>query len=1019
MLVGEVKQRESSIVFYIPGRIRFKIPQLYKNPHLAESLQPWIERPGINRIELNIYSMSFLIEYEPWTMDAETLAEELERYLQGYTVAQFQEQELRQLAASTVESSLPLPVNDGEAASTSADSPGEWHQMSIPQIIAMLQTDVKHGLTHEQAETLLHQIGLNEFAGKKKIPFLVRFLSQFDGFLIKLLLGASGVSIFLGQWGDALTILAIITVEAMLGVWQSYKAEKSLEALKDYTSVRAKVVRNGTLQQIAAKHLVPGDLVCLEAGDIIPADARLIDSANLEVNEASLTGESLPVEKSHKIQYTHPVLLADQKNMVFMGTSVAKGTSKAVIVQTGMNTELGAIAKMINESEPALTPLQQDLNRLARVITKICLGICGGIIVSGLLGGTPFLEMLRTGVSLAIGAIPEGLTSVLTISLAFGVQRMAKKGAIVKELPATEILSCADVICTDKTGTLTTGQMTVTDLYTLHRPYRVSGKGYSTRGRFYARNSTVNPLDHPDLQKIITTGALCNNTTYSTGRLGSLEIVGDPTEGALWVLAAKANLHVEDFHCYTREKEIAFDSESKKMVVICKGPEEQYSVHMKGDPNIVLQHCTRIQDGHLIREITPEHLEAINAAIDEMTARALRVIGLAYKERIDHIPGEADVETDLIFAGLAGMMDPPRPEVKSAVKKCHRAGIRLVMITGDHKNTAEAIGRQIHLFDQGGTVITGDELDRLSDEELTEQIEDISIFARTSPHQKLRIVKALKHKGHIVVMTGDGVNDAPAIKEANIGIAMGRNGTDVTLQSSSIILTDDNFSTIVSAIEEGRGISGNIRRFMRFVLAGNIGEVLAIFVASLLRLPTPLIPGQILMVNLITEGIPALSLGVDTPDKDSMNEPPRDAKKSIFDHNLLNRTVSRGFMMGASTFGIYAGTLLCTRNLSKARTLAYANLVACQMFHVFDCRKVALSENRYIVPAVILSTGLLLATIYVQPLSSLFSTCVIGLWDWAVILFMSSFIGRLDYIKDKANQLVSAGRRPRITYGVE
>lgn len=1013
---GEVTLYAAFVCFSIPGRIRFKIPQLWKNPDLAGAFCSWIGRPGIERIETNICSCSLLIQYDPPAIAAGFIAEEVDHFLAGYGRALRQKTELRQFAASSRESSCPLRAESPDGSGPPAIH-ADWHRMSVQEVLTLLQADAKDGLTQKEAEARLQQVGLNEFARKKKIPFLVRFFSQFDGFLIKLLLGASGVSILLGQWGDALTILSIITVEAILGVWQSYKAEKSLEALQEYTAVRTRVIRDGTVRQISARLLVPGDVVCLESGDIVPADARVMDSANLEVVEASLTGESLPIEKSHKITHPRAVPLADRKNMVFMGTSVAKGTGKAVIVETGMNTELGTIARMINESEPEPTPLQQDLHRLGRTITGVCLGVCGGIVLSGLFGGTPFFEMLRTGVSLAIGAIPEGLTSVLTISLAFGVQRMAKKGAIVKELPATEILSCADVICTDKTGTLTTGEMTVTDLYTLHRHYRVSGKGYGTRGRFYANNSTVQPQNQPDLQKLITTGALCNNTAYSPGREGSPAILGDPTEGALWVLAAKANLHVEDFQCYTREKEIAFDSDSKKMVVVCKGPDDMYSVHMKGDPNIVLQHCTKVRDGGTIRTITPEHREAINAAINELTGRALRVIGFGYREELEHLSDDADVESNLIFAGLAGMMDPPRSEVRSAIKKCHRAGIRLVMITGDHRNTAEAIGRQIHLLDQGGTVITGDELDQLSDEALFERIDEISIFARTSPHQKLRIVKALKSRGHIVVMTGDGVNDAPAIKEANIGIAMGRNGTDVTLQSSSIILTDDNFATIVSAIEEGRGISGNIRRFMRFVLAGNIGEVLAILAASLLRLPTPLIPGQILMTNLITEGIPALSLGVDAPDKDTMNEPPRNAQKSIFDHTLLNKTVTRGLMMGVSTFGIYAGTLLFSGNLVKARTLAYANLVASQMFHVFDCRKAALSENRYIVPSVAVSAGLLLATIYVPPLRALFCTCPIGLWGWVTILFMSSFIGRLDYLKEKAVRLVNMGHRPGTVYG--
>lgn len=1039
MSEGVAGKYKPLITSHIPGRTRFKISQLHKNSLLVEALETLENLESIIQVDINMYSRSLLVLYYPDQLTFEKLYEKLTDTILNYQqILKEKEEVLKQIATtSDFKGSNATPVSPAEfwahkdlfsddyyqsAVRQISTKIGieehpykqhNWHQMTTQQILSLLRTDLKQGLSPEQAEALLKQIGLNEFSEKKKKSIIKMFLEQFDGFLIKILFGASAVSVFLGHIGDAITILSIVCIEALLGVWQNYKAEKSLDALKKYSAARTKVIRDGTVQEILSSKLVPGDIISLEAGDLVPADARLLESSNLEVNEANLTGESESVEKSHKVKYTSKVPLADRKNMIFMGTTVVRGTAKAVIVQTGMNTEMGQIAKMIDDSESEATPLQNDLERLGKTITWGCLGVCGGIVLSGLIGGLPFLEMLRTGVSLAIGAIPEGLTAVLTVSLAYGVQRMAKKGAIVKELPSTEILSCANVICTDKTGTLTTGQMTATDLYLLDQYYKVTGEGYSTKGDFLIDNQAVNPTQNQGLRQLLTIGTLCNNSSCQH-QTEEMEVIGDPTEGALWVLAAKANLSFKEFDCYTREHEIAFDSETKKMTVVCKNGSNQYSVHMKGDPNLVLDRCTHILDNDQVRKITELDQRKISKTIDKMTARALRVLGFAHKEN-DHNPiNDTEIEKGLIFTGLIGMIDPPRPEVKEAIHRCHKAGIRVVMITGDHKKTAEAIGKEIHLFRNGGKIITGQELDQLSDQELTEQIDDIVIFARTSPHQKLRIVKAQKEKGHIVAMTGDGVNDAPAIKEADIGIAMGKNGTDVTRESSSMILVDDDFTTIVRAIEEGRGISGNIKKFMRYVLSGNLGEVIAIFAAALMGLPAPLIPGQILMINLVTEGIPALSLGMDTPSKDNMNQPPRKADQSIFDRPLLSKIVSRGFLMGISTLVAYASTLFFTGNLVKARTMAYANLVTNQMFHVFDCRKAPLKENRFVVPSVLIASGLLVASIYFPSIMGIFGTCPLNLLEWTAILLTAGFIGRLDYIQEKAARLTGIKLRPAI-----
>ncbi|EOC99516.1 cation-translocating P-type ATPase [Caldisalinibacter kiritimatiensis] len=1052
MVVSDLKNNTKiSLAAGIPGRIRYKVKPLYKNSLFAKRLSNYLRNiDGVYKADTNIYSKSLLVIYDTKKISYSALEKKLYYFLNNYKKLSYENSKKTKRFISVSEdmsSTKPLSTNEfvktknilskqWYESSINKLNPhykaltiktenvknikDKWHLMSSQQITDILNTDIKNGLSSKQAATILQQIGFNEFEKKQKKSLISMFLEQFDGFIIKLLLGASAVSAFLGQIGDAATIIVIVVVEAILGVWQNYKAEKSIEALKEYSASTSKVMRDGNLQKIPSKKLVPGDIIKLESGDIVPADCRLIESCELNVDEASLTGESEPVSKSHKVNYTSPVPLADRKNMVYMGTTVVKGTGMAVVVQTGSNTEMGTIAKMINNSKTELTPLQKDLERLAKFITWGCLGICCGIMVSGIIGGQPLFHMLRTGVSLAIGAIPEGLTTILTISLAFGVQRMAKRKAIIKKLPSVESLSCVDVICTDKTGTLTTGEMTVTDIYTLNKRFKITNERSSTNGKFMYNNTIIQPSKIKPLNKLLTISTLCNNASYNKKDDSTTEILGTPTEKALLSTVLKSDIKIEDFDCYTRVKEITFDSEIKKMTVVCTDELGKHTVNMKGAPDVVLSKCTKIFDGDNVRNLTQKDIDKLNESIDEMASRALRVIGFAYKDMAHYVDDDSVIESDLIFVGLAGIIDPPRPLVDTAIKKCKKAGVKVVMITGDHKKTAEAIGKEINLLDKGDIILTGQELDKLSDEELSKIINKVSIFARTSPHQKLRIVKALKQKGHIVAMTGDGVNDAPAIKESDVGIAMGQNGTNVTRESSSMILADDNFITIVSAIEEGRGISNNVKKFMRYVLSGNIGEVLAIFVASLMGLPTPLIASQILMVNLITEGIPALSLGVDPPDEDIMNDKPRDANKSIFDRGLSNKILARGFMMGVSTLLAYTTTYLLTGNLMRARTLAYANLVSCQMFHVFDCRTAPLAKNNYVLPSVAISSALLLATIYIPGLRGFFGTSPLNLVDWSFILFMSSYIGRLDYIKEQAAQLVKQKKTtsspPAISY---
>lgn len=990
----------------IPGRTRFKVDSLYKNQKLSNYLFKSLKSTkSINSIEINIISRSLLLKYDNTHLKSSELYNKLIYLLRKYENVLLQEKMLLKYAAATTDEACIYRRKQIKMRKRSEHyffkqdlCSHNYYKMTVHDVESLLKTNLKRGLSLSKAESLQKKFGLNKFNKKNKKSIFLMLFEQFDGYLMKILLGACAFSAFLGQMTDAIAILAIVFVEAILGVWQNYKAEKSLECMEKYTSQTSKVVRDGNVQLISSENLVPGDIIVLEQGDIVPADARLISSSNLKISESSLTGESEYAHKSHKIEYAHNVSLADRRNMVYGGTKVMRGNGRAIVVRTGMNTEMGAIARLLETDKTELTPLQKDLDRLSKIITWICLGISLVVITTGLIAGTPPLEIIKTGLSLAIGAIPEGLTAILTISLALGVQRIASKGAIVKYLPSVETLSCADVICTDKTGTLTTGVMTVTEIHTMNKKFTMG-----SNGKFYNNYDRVNVFEDKNLMQLTTIAGLCNNAQISVKNHNETEILGDSTETALLSLTRKFDMPAEHFSCFTRVHEESFNSDSKKMTVICKDTHGNYSINVKGAIDRILVKCDRILDNGKIRNITDDDKKIILESSDNMADNALRVIAFAYKETNDANANEEN----LIFVGTVGIMDPLRPEVKISVNKCHRAGIRVIMITGDHKKTASAIGRQLNLLDNESLILTGEEIDSLTDEELKRIIDNVAIFARTSPHQKLRIVNILKDKGHIVAMTGDGINDAPAVKEANIGLVMGKSGTDVTKETASIVLTDDNFATIVKAIEEGRGISGNVKRFLRYVLSGNIGTVFAVLAASLLGLPAPLASGQILLINLVTEGVPALALGLDSPNENVMNEPPRDGSKSIFDKELLLKILSRGALMGISAFSLFAGTYLLTGNLMRARTLTYAGIVFNQMFHVFDCREKITGQNKYIAPAIGVSLLTLLASIYVAPISALFGTSVLKLSDWIALMFMAFYIGRLDYLKELASKLIS------------
>ena len=1018
----------------IPGRLRIKIEALKGNLHLcATVVESFSGISGILAITANHYTAKVLILY----YDNGVSLHEIENKLNGIFAENKKQTEKSKVIKANFKFNKVLPakefINSRNVLSNEyrsfnikaihslkmdGDEENLWYDLPVKETEQRLSTDAVTGITAEEAKRRLEKYGLNQFEKHNKKSILSMLLGQFDGFIIKMLIAASGISLLLGQVVDAVTILVIIGVEAFIGVWQECKAEKSIDSLKDLSTPNAVVIRDGVKIDIPAKQLVPGDILCLEAGNVVPADARLTESHGLQAVESSLTGESYPIYKRNTDISCRDIPLGDRSNMVYMGTSIVKGNGKAIVVATGAQTEMGRIAGMLSSTKHEKTPLQKDLDCLAKVITWGCLGICGVITIGGIIGGNPLIDMFATGVSLAVGAIPEGLTTVLAISLAFGSQRLAKKNAIVKSLPSMETLSCTKVICTDKTGTLTKNEMTVKGIYTLDKRINVLGEGYDSSGSFTSGGKRIIAGEHADLKALMTTAALCNNAELMPIGNKLYKIKGDPTEAALLIAVEKSGVRPEEFECYKREHEIPFDPESKRMTAICSDTQGKHFVFVKGAIDTVVNQCTKIMAGEYIQDLTHDNIEQINKANNYMADNAWRVLALAYKplEKNIYAVDSPEIEEGLIFIGLVGIMDPPRPEVKNAIKKCHDAGIKVVMITGDHKNTAAAIAKSIGLLTDKGVILSSEDVEHMSEAELLNIIDRVEVFARSCPEQKLRIVKAFKNKGHIVAMTGDGVNDAPALKEAHIGIAMGQSGTDIAKDASSIILTDDNFNTVVKAVEEGRTVNRNIKKFMKYVLSGNLAEVLAIFMASIAGMPSPLIPAQILMLNLVTEGIPALSLGVDPPEDNIMKELPRDPNKSIFDHKIRSRIITRGIATGLTTLGIFGGALFLTGSLLKARTMAFANLVSCQMLHAFECSSMGVKRNKYLLPSVAISTGILMASIYIPPLAGVFGMVSLNLVDWVAILLSTITLSRVDdFLKDI---LYLAKIRQRPSFGV-
>lgn len=859
-----------------------------------------------------------------------------------------------------------------------------WHNQSITELLHHFASDVAQGLTDAEAANRLSQYGPNKIQKGKRFSAWIIFMNQFKSLVIWVLIGAAAISAALGEIVDGLAIIAIVILNAIVGFFQEYRAEKAAAALARLAAPHCRVVRSGHSVVIAATEIVPGDILLLEGGDLVAADARMIQASVLRTNEAPLTGESQVVDKlTDSLPLETP--LAEQKNMVFLGTSVTGGSGRALVVNTGMETQLGHIAKLLESAESGETPLQRRLDRVAGLLLWACLGIVALIFILGLLRGISPFELFLSAVSLAVAAIPEGLPAVVTVALALGVQRMVLRNALVRHMAAVETLGCAEVICTDKTGTLTLGEMTARKLITLESLYRITGGGYGTEGAFFVGNVESLPSENPELLALLRASVACNDAEL-TSKEGRLAVVGDPTEGALLAAAAKADITREIIETeLPRLATIPFDSDRKRMTIIRKQQEQPWA-YVKGAPEVILNRCTRIRANQGVRELTDSDRSRLLQANTTLAHDALRVLAVAerpldgFSFEQGEVVNDTQIEQDLIFLGLVGLQDPPRAEAKEAVVKCKRAGIKSVMITGDHPDTARAIGKELGILGKGDEVLVGNELDRLDDKALTERVAQVSVYARVTAEHKLRIVRAWKARGTVVAMTGDGVNDAPAIKEASIGIAMGITGTEVTKEAADIIITDDNFASIVAAVEEGRGIYDNIVKTMAYLLSGNTGELIVMLSAILLGWPLPLLALHILWINLVTDGFPALALASDPIDRDIMNRPPRRSQQELFNRDFIKLLLFTGLLIAAVTLGVFAYELYYANNsLEQARNAAFTTLVVAELLRAFAARseqrtiwQLGLFSNMRLFLVVAVSFALLLGIHHVPVFQTLF-----------------------------------------------
>ena len=903
---------------------------------------------------------------------------------------------------------------------------------AIEELLDDFETHLERGLTSAQAQRRLEQFGANELTERPRPGFLALLWDQVKNFLVIILIIAAAISLALGEYVDSFAIMFIVLLNAVVGVIQESKAEQALAALQKMAAPQAQVIRDGQQLTIPGREIVAGDIVLLEAGNYVPADLRLVESINLKIEEASLTGESQPVEKTAGVVLDKEIPLGDRRNTAFMATLITYGRGKGIVTGTGMNTQIGLIAEMIQSFETEDTPLQQKLEHLGQVLGTACLSICALVFVYGLFRDTHlgaalnggFVDYLVTekkdivnlfmmAVSLAIAAVPEGLPAIVTICLALGMQRMIKHNALIRKLPAVETLGCATVICTDKTGTLTQNQMTVVQGWAGAKAFRVTGEGYSPSGEFFSGGAPFVPHTDADTTLLLMGALVCNDARLEEKCDDSdkafWQIIGDPTEGAMVVAAAKAGYRRDELaQALPRVQEIPFDSERKCMSTVhrVEGAQVQALVaglgapplmlFVKGAPDVVLDLCGRSLEAGKPQPMTPAMREAILAHNHAMAGSALRVLAVACRPLAapESSLSPPDVESDLVFVGLLGMIDPPRPEVITALQVARAAGLKSIMVTGDYKDTAEAIARDIGLLSMGGLVLTGPEIEKLSDEELAGRVDQLDVCCRVSPQHKTRIVDALKARGHVVAMTGDGVNDAPALKRANIGVAMGIVGSDVAKQTADMILTDDNFASIVAAIEQGRIIYSNIRKFVYFLLACNIGEILIIFGAMLIGLPIPLRPVQLLWLNLVTDGAPALALGLEKGDPDIMKYPPRSPQEPVINRDMAIGIGVVGLVDAVAVLAVFFLALQrYPGQLMAAQTIAFVTLCASELLRAFTARSerhsvfsIGVFSNRAMLWAVGVSFLLVLMVVYVPFLRPFFDTVPLTANDWLLML---------------------------------
>jgi Ca2+-transporting ATPase len=889
-----------------------------------------------------------------------------------------------------------------------------WYTLS-PQVVAEeLGTSLDSGLSSQQASHRLTEAGYNELQERPRPGFWSMLLSQFDNFVIIILIVASLVSLLLGDYLEAAAILAIVILNAILGVVQESKAEEALAALRKMVAPEAHVVRDGHRQTIPAREVVPGDLVILETGNYVPADVHLVESANLRIEEASLTGESVPVNKHAGEVVAEGAPLGDRRNSAYMSTLITYGRGRGIVTTTGMQTEIGKIAELLQSYEAEPTPLQVKLDKLGRTLGIGALAVCGLVFVLGVLRnpegtslGQTLLDMFIVAVSLAVAAVPEGLPAVVTIVLALGMQRMIKRHALLRKLPAVETLGSATVICSDKTGTLTQNAMTAVRMWVDGQHIAISGDGYRPRGEFSLGGRSFDPTGNQAATYLLQAFALCNDAVLDQvgdGAESTWRIVGDPTEGALVVAAAKAGLWQPALaETLPRVTEIPFESDRKRMTTIHRVSngvfDAPYVAFVKGAPDILLQRCTSVLAGGTIRPLRAEDFERVLSVNETLSSEALRLLAAAYRP-LDHLPADLqpdEVERNLIFLGLIGIIDPARSEVKAAIAEARAAGIKTVMITGDYPNTAIAIANELGLLRSGDRTLTGTQLDEMSQDQLVEIVESVDVYARVSPQHKLKIVEALQAKGHVVAMTGDGVNDAPALKRSNIGVAMGITGTDVSKEAADMVLTDDNYASIVAAVEEGRIIYANIRKFVFYLLSCNVAEILIIFLAMLAGLPLPLTAIQLLVLNLITDGAPALALGMEKGDPDNMKRPPRPTDEPVINREMQVGILVQSIVITAAVLGVFLVGLnwygTSGPGLSVAETMAFATLSIGELFRAYTSRSerhslfsIGVFSNRWMQYAVVSSLAILLAIIYVPALDPIFKTAFLGWQEWSIML---------------------------------